>query len=77
MKTRILGLQKINFTNKDGEAILGNNIFVAFVDENVDGVRTEKFFLKDGIVIPKEIKPNDDILLSFNHKGRVEMISKA
>lgn len=44
MQARLLGIQHINFTNNTGEQINGNNIFCAFKDENVEGLRTEKFF---------------------------------
>lgn len=61
MKAKILGVQKVGFTNNNGEVISGTNIFVAFPDENVEGVRTEKFWLKDGINLPRDtaydIKP--------------------
>ena len=45
MQARLLGIQHINFTNNTGEQINGNNIFCAFKDENVEGLRTEKFLL--------------------------------
>jgi hypothetical protein len=77
MLVDLKGFQKINFTNNNGETIIGTNIFVAFKDENVDGLRTEKFFLRDGIALPKETKLNDTIDISFNHKGKIEMINKA
>lgn len=76
MKTNLLGVQKINFTNNDGEVINGTNIFVAFADENVKGYRTEKFFVKENIALPKGIQINDTIDLSFNHKGKIESINK-
>ena len=77
MQVKIVGVQNVNFTNNSGEVIKGMNIFVGFKDENVEGLRTEKFFLKEGISLPKETKLNDTIDLSFNHKGRIEMINKA
>lgn len=76
MQVRLLGVQPVNFTNNNGEAIKGTNIFCAFKDENVEGLRTEKFFLKDGIKLP-ECKINDTIEISFNMKGKVEMLYKA
>ena len=77
MKAKLVGVQGIHFTNNNGEKISGTNIFCAFQDENVEGLRTEKFFLKDGITLPKDTKLNDTIDLSFNMKGKVEMIFKA
>ncbi len=77
MIAQLIGLQNINFTNQNGETINGTNMFVAFVDENVDGLRCDKFFLKENIALPKDIKLNDKINISFNHKGKVEEVSKA
>ena len=76
MQVKLIGVQNVNFTNNSGEVIKGMNLCVAFKDENVDGLRTDKFFLKDGIALPKETKLNDTIDLSFNHKGKIEMIYK-
>lgn len=77
MQAKLIGVQQINFTNNNGEAINGTNLFVAFKDENVEGLRTDKFFIKDGITLPKDTKLNDTIELSFNYKGKIEMIYKA
>ncbi len=77
MQVKLVGVQGIHFTNNNGEEISGTNIFCAFKDENVEGLRTEKFFLKEGIALPKDTKLNDTIDLSFNMKGKVEMIFKA
>lgn len=76
MQVKLVGVQHVNFTNNSGETINGTNIFCAFKDENVEGLRTEKFFLKDGIKLP-DCKINDTIEISFNMKGKVEMLYKA
>lgn len=77
MQAKLLGIQEINFTNDAGISVNGINIFCAFKDENTEGLRTEKFFLKDGITLPKEIKINDTLDIVFTRKGKVEMIYKA
>lgn len=77
MRVQLIGVMGVNFTNNSGETINGTNIFVAFHDENVDGLRTEKFFVKADILLPKDTKINDMLEVSFNHKGKIEMIQKA
>ena len=77
MKVQLLGVQGIHFTNNNGEEVIGTNIFCAFQDEHVEGLRTERLFLKDGITLPKDTKLNDTIDLIFNMKGKVEAIFKA
>lgn len=76
MQIQLLGVQPVNFTNNNGETISGTNIFCAFQDEKVKGVRTEKFFIKPDVKLP-ECKINDTIEISFNMKGKVEALQKA
>ena len=77
MQVRLLGVQALNFTNNNGEAVAGTNIFCAFADATVNGVRTERFFLKNDISLPENTKLNDVLEISFNHKGKIESITKA
>ncbi len=76
MQIKLMGFQKVNFTNNIGQTITGINIYGAFKDENVEGLKTEKFFIRDGIKMP-ECKLNDTLEISFNMKGKVEAIHKA
>ena len=76
MQAKLLGFMGVDFTNKDGEQIVGMNIFAAFKDENVHGLRTEKFVLKEGISLPEQVKINDTLEISFNYKGKIESITK-
>ena len=76
MRVKLVGVQYVNFTNNNGETINGTNIFCAFEDENVEGLRTEKFFIKPEIKL-SDCKINDTIDISFNMKGKIEMIFKA
>lgn len=76
MRVKLVGVQHVNFTNNAGETINGTNIFCVFKDENVEGLRTEKFFIRPEIKLP-DCKLNDTIEISFNMKGKVEMLYKA
>ena len=76
MKMQLVGIQPVDFTNNAGETIKGKNIYCAYKDENVEGLKTEKFFIKQEIKIP-ECKINDMLEVSFNMKGKVEMLNKA
>lgn len=77
MQAKLLGVMPVDFRNNSGEKISGTNIFVAFKDEAVEGLRTEKFFLKENVSLPENIKLNDNLDIAFNYKGKIEMISKA
>lgn len=76
MKVKLVGVQKINFTNNGGEEISGTNIYCLFEDENVQGARADKFFLKNGLALPAGTQINDLLDLSFNMRGKIEKIEK-
>ena len=76
MQVKLLGVQNVNFTNSNGETVSGTNIFCAFKDSNVEGLRSEKFFIKKDITLP-DCKPNETLELTFNMKGKVEAIHKS
>lgn len=76
MLFKLLGKKPVNFTNSSGEVISGLTIYGCFQDKNVvEGYRTEKFFIKNGIEFP-DCKLNDTLDLSFNMSGKVEKIVK-
>lgn len=77
MKAKLVGKYRVHFTNNNGEEINGTKIYCLFQDENVEGLKTAEFFLKDGINLPEGTKINDAVDISFNMKGKVEMIFKA
>ncbi len=78
MRARLIGTQEIGFLNSTtGERIQGVNIYTAFPADGVDGLRTEKFFLKESVSLPKDTKINDMIDIAFNYKGKIESIQKA
>lgn len=76
MLVQLVGIQKIDFVGTKGEKINGKNLYVLYEDENVQGYRTDKYYLKDGIDLPKETKLNEKIDLRFNNRGKVESVYK-
>lgn len=76
MVVDVLGFQNLDFEGQNGQRVKGINLFTAFVDEGVTGMRTDRFFLRDGLALPKDFKVNDEVTLYFDRKGRVEKIEK-
>lgn len=76
MRVQLVGCMRVKFKNGNGEDVDGHSLFTAFQDENVEGLRTEKFFVKAGISLPKDMKINDTIEISFNYKGKVDNVKK-
>lgn len=77
MEVKLIGIMPVDFSNANGERICGTNLFVGFKDNSVSGMRTDKFFVKQDIALPEQMKPNDTLEVSFNHKGKVEYVDKA
>jgi len=77
MIVKVVGIQALEFSNSLGQEVKGTNIFTVYPEENVDGLRTDKFFLKDGMNLSKDVKLNDSVNISFNRKGKIESITKA
>lgn len=71
----ILGKQTLDFTTKDGQNIKGVNLYVGYKDQNTEGLKADKVFVRDGIAIPAEMKMNDKVQISFDNRGKVEQIS--
>lgn len=76
MQAKLIGIQSIDFTNTKGEQVKGKNVFLIFADDKVEGLCADKFFLKEGITLPKGIEINSDIDVLFDRKGRPERIVK-
>lgn len=76
MKARFVGIQELNFQTDRGENVVGNNLFILHEDENVTGLKASKIFVKETVNLPKDLKMNDILDISFNMRGRVEAIRK-
>lgn len=75
LRAQLIGIQKLNFS-ANGDTISGTNLFLAFPDEQVVGLKTERFFIKDNIALPKDIKANDMLEICFSYKGKIESVCK-
>ena len=73
MQMKLVGVAPVNFTNNAGETIKGQNIYVLFKDENTNGLKAEKLFLKDGIDLPKDTKLNDMLGFSLREVLRITL----
>ena len=73
MIATILGIQKLDFEGQNGR-VAGTNLFTAFSDENVQGYRVERFFVRESISLPKDLKLNTEYDLTFDRKARIERV---
>lgn len=76
MNAKLLGIRKLDFSSSDGKQVQGIQAYLAFPEEGVEGVMTDKLFLRDGFVFPA-CKPGDMLEITYNRKGRPESIKVA
>ena len=74
---KYMGDRSYSFTNSNGEQISGKSLYIAFVEENVNGYCTDKVNLRPEIELPSGIKYGDDLVIQFDRKGKVISVSKA
>ena len=77
-KVKLVGLQELDFTNRQGEQVSGLKLFINFPDENVMGIMADSKFINRqactnlGITVDS-IAPliGKDVDLETNIKGHV------
>lgn len=77
MIMRLLGCSAVDFLSDDGANIKGMNLYVAFEDDHVEGERTERLFVKQGIALPEGLAVGNYMDVGFNMRGKVESIASA
>ena len=75
MLAKLIGISEINFTSNDGKQIEGHKIFVCHKDDNVTGLKTDSFFVRNDIKL-SDVKINDEVNIYFNSKGKIEAVVK-
>lgn len=77
MQTKILGIQEVDFKNKDtGELVKGVSLHTAFKENGISGLAVRKFFIRDGSIALPDIQANTVAELTFDYKGRIESIRR-
>lgn len=76
MEALVMGIQNIEFVDKQNKPVAGKRLYLAFLEESVQGYRTEAFFVRSNVQMPENIQPNDRIKVEFSYKGKIQAISK-
>lgn len=81
-KVHLVGVQPLDFPNKEGDQIKGINLHVNYDDENVYGKKADTKFLSDILCVNKGITVDTllplcgtDIDIDVNLKGKVTGIT--
>lgn len=76
MVVNVIGKSKVDFATADGQVIKGTSLYVSHIDEHVEGLKCEKFFVKSSIPCD-DIKVGEQIELYFNQRGKIDSIRKS
>ena len=74
MKFDILGKRKSAFPLDNGVEMTGTTIYGTYVAPQVEGLCTDKFFIKTSVEDFNNIIVNSTVELFFNRRGKVEFI---
>ena len=76
MQVTLQGFRNLDFKSKDGEQIKGTQLFVTFLDAETTGYMTERLFIRPEVQLPT-LKQGDLLDVSFNMRGKVEVVEKS
>lgn len=74
MKVKVVGIQKIDYTNKAGRHVSGVNLHAMYTDNRTDGYAVDKFYLASDFPNLDQVKVNADVDVYFNQYGKVDFL---
>ena len=74
MKVKVVGIQKIDYTNKVGRHVTGVNLHAMYTDNRTDGYSVDKFYLASDFPNLNLVKVNSDVDVYFNQYGKVDFL---
>lgn len=69
----IIGIKVIDYTNKQNRRVVGKELHVTFLQDNIDGVGVEKLYIPDKL--PCNVKIGDDIDVYYDKYGSIIAIN--
>lgn len=70
---KILGIQKVNYTNKSGRAITGVRLHCSTDDKRVEGSAVEQIFVSSSVT-SEDFSIGQEIDVLYNKYGSVERV---
>lgn len=79
-KAKVIGIQNVEFTGRDGNAVVGVSLYTAYEKYKVVGLASDKIFISSShqdYEIAKSLKLNDSIDYTFKRNSdKVERLFK-
>lgn len=74
MKIKVVGITKIDYTNKAGRHVQGVNLHGLYEDQKTDGLASDKFYLSADFPNLDKVKINKYVDVYFNQYGKVDFL---
>lgn len=74
MKIKVVGIQKIDYTNKTGRHITGVNLHAMYQNNRTEGFEVDKFYLASDFPNLEQVKVNSEVDVYFNQYGKVDFL---
>lgn len=71
----VVGIEKVNYENKQGRTVNGTRLHMTYDNNRVDGSAVDCVFVGDRVEMP-DIQLGDEINIFYNRYGSVESIMK-
>lgn len=77
MKAKVVGIQKVDYTNKVGKHVVGTSLHTIHDMKNVDGQAAESIYISATADIPavNNVKVGSMVEVSYNRYGSVDNIA--
>lgn len=77
MRVQVVGVQNLDFTSNDGNAIKGVNLFVTHTEDRVEGLVAKKFFVNEKVSLPEGLGVGKFLDVFFNDRKKIDFIALA
>lgn len=75
MRVYVYGTSEVDFVTSDNTRIKGKTVYGGFENRYVDGLKTNKFFVPSDIDCINDIKPDSEIEIAFDMRGKIDSVS--
>lgn len=75
MRVKVVGITKIDYTNKAGRHVKGVNLHSFYEDNKTEGLAVDKFYLSADFPNLDKVKVNKHIDIYFNQFGKVDFLA--
>ena len=77
MNCKIIGIKKVDYTNKQGRQVNGTELHVSYPDNKVDGQAVDKFYISSMVNDCTSAKIGKNVNILFNQYGKVDFLQFA